>query len=121
LSDSIDQDAYRQGIGIRNAAVSVAWSFYAMAALSYGILRKSVSHRIGAILLFGAAVVKVFLYDTSDLSTLARFISYFSLGVLLLLSGYAYNRFRDRISGFVKEYPSSPSPKRGDGSGLRFR
>jgi len=121
LSDSIDQDAYRQGIGIRNAAVSVAWSLYAMAALSYGILRKSVSHRIGAILLFGAAVVKVFLYDTSDLSTLARFISYFSLGVLLLLSGYAYNRFRDRISGFVKEYPSSPSPKRGDGSGLRFR
>lgn len=119
---SAAREAYQQGIGMRNAAISVAWSLYAISALAFGIVRKSATHRIGAILLFAAAVVKVFLYDTSGLSALARFISYFSLGILLLLAGYAYNRFRDRISGFVKEEQSLvSSPKRDDGSGIRFR
>jgi uncharacterized membrane protein len=53
--------------------------------------------------LFGAAILKVFLYDAAGLDTFYRFVSYFSLGVLLLLAGYAYNRYRDRISEFVRD------------------
>ncbi|MEI7750369.1 MAG: DUF2339 domain-containing protein [Candidatus Moraniibacteriota bacterium] len=88
--------------GMRNVALSVAWSVYAITTLAYGIFRKSAPHRIGAMILFGAVILKVFLYDAAGLDTFYRFVSYFSLGVLLLLSGYAYNRFRDRISEFVR-------------------
>jgi uncharacterized membrane protein len=89
--------------GMRSAALSVSWALYAIATLAYGIFRKSIPHRIGAMCLFGVVILKVFLYDTAGLDTFYRFVSYFSLGVLLLLSGYAYNRFRNRISEFVRD------------------
>ncbi|NTV55432.1 MAG: DUF2339 domain-containing protein [Candidatus Moranbacteria bacterium] len=100
-------DSVRHAQSMRNAALSVAWSAYAIATLAYGIVRKSSAHRLAAMFLFGAAILKVFLYDAAGLDTFYRFVSYFSLGVLLLLAGYAYNRYRDRISEFVRDTGSS--------------
>lgn len=102
-------DSFRHAQSMRNAALSVAWSAYAIATLAYGIVRKSSAHRLAAMCLFGAAILKVFLYDAAGLDTFYRFVSYFSLGVLLLLAGYAYNRYRDRISEFVRDADGNPA------------
>jgi uncharacterized membrane protein len=87
----------------KNSFLSVVWTVYALALLVFGIIRKSVVARQFAIVLFGVTVIKAFLYDTSGLSNYYRFISFMTLGVLLLLSGYLYNRFKDRIRKFVTE------------------
>lgn len=85
----------------RKAALSVAWALYAVIQLMIGLWSKSSAPRLFAILLFWLVIFKVFLYDPADSTNLFRFVSFISLGIILLLTGYLYNRFRDRISEFI--------------------
>jgi uncharacterized membrane protein len=87
---------------IKNASLSVGWTLYSIVLLVVGIIKKSALSRITAICLLGIVVFKVFLVDTAQLSDLYRFISYITLGIILLVTGYLYNRFRNRIEGFIK-------------------
>jgi len=89
-------------INMKRAALSVAWTLYAATLLVVGIVGKSVHARISSICLFGVVVVKVFLLDTENLNDFYRFVSFISLGVILLLSGFLYYRFRERIMEFIK-------------------
>lgn len=86
---------------MQRAMLSVAWIFYAVALLLIGIWQKSLYARRGAIILFGATVFKIFLYDTINLTDFYRFISFISLGVVLLFAGFLYYRFQDRILHFI--------------------
>ncbi|MEK7150906.1 MAG: DUF2339 domain-containing protein [Patescibacteria group bacterium] len=90
---------------IKNMALSVAWIMYAVGLLMIGIARKSTSARFFSIFLFGIVILKVFLYDTSNLDTFYRFVSFITLGVILLLAGYLYNRYRERIAQFIQVEP----------------
>jgi uncharacterized membrane protein len=87
----------------KNAYLSVAWTVYALALLLWGIFRKSTIARQCALLLFAVTILKAFLYDTAALSNYYRFVSLMTLGILLLVTGYLYNRFKERIRKFVKE------------------
>jgi uncharacterized membrane protein len=82
--------------------LSIAWGLYAGALLVLGIVKRSAAARLTSIGLFAIVILKVFLYDTSSLSSFYRFISFISLGVLLLLAGYLYNRYKDRIVEFIQ-------------------
>ncbi len=84
---------------------------YAIIVMIVGIVRRSASSRRFALALFGVVVAKVFLYDTANLDNdFYRFISYISLGIILVLAGYLYYRFRDRILQFIEVgKPSPPS------------
>ncbi|MSR76525.1 MAG: DUF2339 domain-containing protein [Candidatus Ryanbacteria bacterium] len=93
---------YLRLINMKRAALSVAWTLYSVALLIIGIIKKSTHARLSAICLFGVVVVKVFLVDTENLNDFYRFISFISLGVILLLSGFLYYRFRERILEFIK-------------------
>ncbi len=92
---------------MQRAALSVAWILYAVGLLLVGIWLKSLYARRGAIVLFGAAVFKVFLYDTLNLTDFYRFISFISLGIILLFAGFLYYRFQDRILHFIDATPSN--------------
>ena len=87
---------------LKNAFLSVAWTFYSVILLIIGIIRKSSPERLLAIFIFGITTAKVFLYDTANLSDFYRFISFITLGVILLSTGYLYYRYRERITQFVK-------------------
>lgn len=86
----------------KNMSLSIAWTFYAIAMLIAGIVRKSLPARFLSIFLFGIVIFKVFLYDTASLSNFYRFISFITLGIVLLLTGYLYNRYKNRIFEFIK-------------------
>ncbi len=86
----------------KRAALSVAWSLYAGVLLVIGIARKSAISRLLAMVLFSIVIFKVFLYDTANLSNFYRFVSFITLGVILLLAGYLYNRHKDRIAEFIQ-------------------
>lgn len=87
---------------MKNVTLSAAWALYAIVLLVIGIIKKSAASRIFSILVFGFVILKVFLYDTASLNDFYRFVSFAGLGAVLLLAGYLYYRFEDRIMSFIK-------------------
>jgi uncharacterized membrane protein len=87
---------------LKNVLLSVAWAVYGGILLAVGIFKKAVYERFLAITLFCVVIFKVFLIDTADLNNLYRFFSFITLGCILLLTGYLYYRYQDRIRKFVK-------------------
>ncbi|MFK7946654.1 MAG: DUF2339 domain-containing protein [Saprospiraceae bacterium] len=90
-------------IGIINPAestklgLSIIWGIYSLIIIGLGIWKKKKHLRIGAILLFGMTLVKLFLYDISHLETIAKTIILVVLGVLLLIISFLYNKYKDLI------------------------
>ena len=52
---------------------------------------------IGAMVLFGITLAKLFLYDIASLNTISKTIVFVSLGILLLVISFLYNKFKDKI------------------------
>lgn len=98
---SVEVLDYFKSSNLERAMLSVAWTVYAILLLMFGIFTRSSFARSLSIALFGVVVFKVFLYDTTNLSDLYRFISFISLGIILLISGYLYYRYKDRIRSFI--------------------
>lgn len=86
----------------KRVGLSVAWSLYAALMLVVGIAWKLTSARLMSISLFAIVIFKVFLYDTANLPDFHRFVSFLTLGIVLLVAGYLYNRYKARIEEFIK-------------------
>ncbi len=74
--------------------LSIFWGIYALLLVVLGIWKKKKYLRIGAIVLFGITLIKLFFYDISDLSTVAKTIVFVSLGILLLIISFLYNKYK---------------------------
>lgn len=83
-------EAYKLGL-------SIFFGLYSVMLISVGIWKKKKHLRIGAIVLFGATLVKLFIYDISQLETIPKTIVFVSLGVLLLIISFLYNKYKDII------------------------
>lgn len=88
---------------IKNVLLSAAWTVYGVMLMAAGIIKKTTHERFLAIALFAVVIVKVFLVDTAELSDIYRFFSFIILGFFLLLAGYLYYRYRDRIAQFAQD------------------
>jgi uncharacterized membrane protein len=93
------------GLGIDSAlaqhlALSLLWTAYASVLIAVGVKRESALLRWQALVLFGLVVVKVFIYDSSFLERFYRIVSFFILGLVLLVVSFLYQRrvARDRSS-----------------------
>lgn len=71
---------------------SALWMAYGAMLMTIGFWRKSAFVRWQALALIGVTVVKVFVYDTSQLDHIYRIFSFIALGVLLLAVSFAYQR-----------------------------
>ena len=78
--------------------LSILWGVYAMGLISLGIWKKKKHLRVGAIGLFSLTLIKLFFYDIAHLNTLSKTIVFVSLGIILLLVSYLYNRFKNIIT-----------------------
>lgn len=78
--------------------LSILWGIYSLFLIALGIWKKNKPLRIGAIALFGITLVKLFFYDISHLDTIAKTILFLSLGVLLLIISFLYNKYKHIIS-----------------------
>jgi len=74
-------------------AYSAVWIAYALVLLAMGIVRNSAMLRYASLSVLSVAVLKVFLYDMSDLTGLYRVVSFLGLGLTLIGIGYVYRRF----------------------------
>lgn len=92
---------------LQQLSISGIWLFYSVSLMAIGFWRSRRDIRIAAISLFGLSIAKIFLYDLSFLDTLYRIFSFVGLGVILLATSYAYQRYKSLLlSGGVKD-PSS--------------
>ena len=79
----------------REMTLSVAWAVYATLLVVAGFRKRYPPIRYFAIALFVLTVLKVFVVDLSDLERIYRVLSVIGLGVMLLMSSYMYQRFRE--------------------------
>jgi hypothetical protein len=74
-----------------HAAVSAVWGALGLLLLYLGLTRRR-SLRLAGFALFGVTLAKIFLYDLSTLSPVARALSFLAVGAVLLLGGFFYQR-----------------------------
>lgn len=73
-------------------ALSLLWVAYAVVLLIAGMIRRSASVRWQGLILLSAAILKVFLVDLSFLTRFYRIVSFFILGLVLLLVSFFYQK-----------------------------
>lgn len=90
-------DAY----DLRNSfklGLSILWGVYSLLLIGLGIQQNKKHLRVAAMVLFGITLVKLFLYDISNLDTISKTIVFVCLGILLLIISFLYNKYKNRIS-----------------------
>lgn len=92
------RDQYKVGL-------SIIWGLFALALVVYGIRKKQKYVRLAAIVLFVITILKLFLYDLAEAGTITKTISFITLGVILLLVSYLYNRYKEILFGDEKTAP----------------
>ena len=85
------QQSYKLGL-------SILWGFYALILIVLGIWKRKKHLRISAIALFALTLIKLFFYDLSYLDTISKTIVFVSLGILLLIISFLYNKYKHLIS-----------------------
>jgi len=94
----------REGLrSAQNLSLTAVWAIYAVLALVIGIVKRWRRVRIGALILLVMPIVKVFVYDVFKLEMGHRIAAFVGLGVLLIVSGYLYQRYSEIIKGFFIE------------------
>lgn len=77
---------------VGNLTVSGFWLAYAGALLAVGLLKDLRAVRIAGLAMTGLSVIKVALYDLTQLEALYRVASFFLLALMALGAAYAYHR-----------------------------
>ena len=78
--------------------LSILWGIYSLMLISLGVWKMKKHLRVGAITVFAITLVKLFFYDLDSLDTISRTIVFVSLGVLLLIISFIYNKYKNIIS-----------------------
>jgi uncharacterized membrane protein len=87
---------------------SALWMVYGAMLMIVGFWRRSALVRWQALVLIAATIVKVFVYDVSQLDRGYRIVSFIVLGVLLLAISFVYQRDWLQLSGAKKKSEGSP-------------
>ncbi|MFT5778100.1 MAG: putative membrane protein [Crocinitomicaceae bacterium] len=91
-----DQDYYRTGL-------SILWGVYSFALIAFGIWKRKPHLRIIGLIIFGVTLLKLFLYDIAYSGTGSKTIAFISLGILLLVISFLYNKYKHLISDEEEE------------------
>ncbi|MEI8073998.1 MAG: DUF2339 domain-containing protein [Bacteroidota bacterium] len=78
-----------------NLSLSILWGIYSLGLIILGIAKRQKHLRIMAIALFSITLIKLFLIDIARLDTIAKTIVFVSLGILLLIISFLYNKYKN--------------------------
>ena len=87
--------------GAKHLSLTVLWAVYGIAVIAAGIFRQSARIRLAGIALLAAPIVKLFGFDVFLLEQGYRVAAFVILGVLLLGTGLAYQRYSQSVRGFL--------------------
>ncbi len=87
----------------KSLGLSLIWAAYASVGLAVGIVWRWRTVRLGSLGLLAVPILKLFLFDSLALEQGFRVAAFLSLGVLLLVLGFLYQRYSGLIRGFLFE------------------
>lgn len=93
----------------RDFTYSALWMAYGAMLMIVGFVRRSAFIRWLALILIAITIVKVFVYDVSQLERGYRIVSFIVLGILLLAISFVYQRDWLKLSSRSKTQPSPGS------------
>jgi uncharacterized membrane protein len=79
--------------------VTLLWLLMAVLFFACGVWVKSVALRISGMGLIGLTLLKLLIFDTNSFSPVQKIIAYITLGVLLLVLSFFYQKFKEKIFG----------------------
>ncbi len=82
---------------------SVTWLLTGLILLTIGIRRQSKTARLASLVFMVLTVIKVFLFDASELEGLYRVFSFLGLGISLIGLSYFYTRYVFGVERLQKE------------------
>jgi uncharacterized membrane protein len=85
----------------KHLSLTILWSVYAIGVIGAGIMRQSSRVRLAGLALLGVPVLKLFVFDVFQLEQAYRVSAFLALGVLLLATGLAYQRYSKAIKEFL--------------------
>lgn len=74
--------------------VTLLWLLMAVLIFAWGVGVRSVALRVSGIGLIGLTLLKLLLFDSGSFSPVQKIIAYISLGVLLLVLSFLYQKFK---------------------------
>ena len=78
--------------------LSILWGIYSLFMIALGIWKNKKHLRVMAIAIFSITLIKLFIYDISHLETIPKTILFVSLGVLLLIISFLYNKYKHLLA-----------------------
>jgi len=100
----LDAKAQTQIKGLRSArdvSLSIIWLLYSIVLITIGVVAKYKPIRLSAIIFFVVTILKVFLFDSSNLQLGYRIVAFMVLGVILLTVSLIYQKYRQQIGAFL--------------------
>jgi uncharacterized membrane protein len=88
--------------------LSILWGVYALMLIILGLKKNEKYLRIMAIVLFSITLLKLFLYDMADMSTIAKTIVMIILGALLLVASFLYNKVKKKADDENSQIHEAP-------------
>lgn len=83
--------------------VTLLWLVVAVALFGWGVAGKAIWLRLAGMVLMGVTLLKLIVFDSMRFTPVQKIIAYLTLGVLLLLVGFFYQKFKDKLFGVDKE------------------
>lgn len=77
--------------------ISIGWAVLALVISGIGFGLKKKLFRLQGLFILGMTILKVFLYDTRELETIYRTLSFIILGIILLSISFIYAKYKDQI------------------------
>lgn len=79
---------------INKVGLPVVWGICAFAFMYVGLVRRNRTYRVLSLALFALTLLKLFLYDIRGISEGGRILAFISLGALLLVISFMYQRIK---------------------------
>ncbi len=90
-------EAAEQRLMATQAGFSVLWGVYSLVLIALGFSKKIKRYRLAGIALFGVVLIKLLIFDLSRVATGGKIIIFLSVGVLLLVTSFLYQKFKDKL------------------------
>ena len=87
----------------KSLGLSLIWAVYASVGLAAGIVGRWRFVRLGSLGLLAVPILKLFLFDSLALEQGFRVAAFLSVGLMLLILGFLYQRYSDAVRGFLFE------------------
>lgn len=82
---------------------TILWGIYSFILMIFGMKKKNRVMRVLALILFSITLIKLFIFDIQEISEAGKIVAFISLGILLLVISFMYQKLKALIVGEIED------------------